>query len=74
MAEKKMTQKYWKSLSEDSKYRALCFVFGQNTLSAEMYSKETPNLKDPMWRLIFRKIRQAGDGFYKTCVNRTYTP
>lgn len=74
MEKKKMTIKYWNTLSEDSKYRALCFVFGPNKFSAEMYSKEKPNLKDGMWQLIFRKIRQTDGGYYKTCVGNCYIP
>lgn len=76
---KKMTIKYWNSLEKGSKYRALCFVFGPHKFSAEMYADEKPDLKDGMWKLIFRKVRipepdERGYRFYKTVVNQTYIP
>jgi hypothetical protein len=75
MANKKMTIKYWKTLSRGSKYRALCFVFGPHQCLANIYADEKPNLKDGMWKLIFKKIHIPEDhSHYKTCVNQTYIP
>ena len=75
MANKKMTLSYWNSLSRGSKYRALCFVFGPHQCLANIYADEKPNLKDGMWKLIFKKIHIPEDhSHYKTCVNQTYVP
>ena len=72
---KKMTLKYWKSLSEGSKRRALSFVFGYQKAWIDLCLSEKPDLKDVVWKMIFRKVRIPEDHtHYKTVVNKTYIP
>ena len=82
---KRMTLKYWKSLSEDSRKRALTYVFPTMPACVDMLlgdSKPDPK-DDHWWQIVFKKVRQpiptdydreVGYMPYKTVVNRTYIP
>ena len=77
---KKMTLKYWDSLSEGSKRRALTYVFPLHKATVDMLMNDEPNPKDdPWWGLVWRKVRipeadSNGYRHYKTVVNDTYIP
>jgi hypothetical protein len=76
----KMTLKYWDSLSEGSKRRALTCVFPLHKATVDMLMNDKPNPKDDAWwGLVWRKVRipeadERGYRHYKTVVNRTYIP
>lgn len=78
MNTKKLTIKYWNSLSKDSKKRALSYVFPVNDSLVEMLANEDPRPKDsPWWKIVFSKVKEVlpdsyGSRPYKTCVNRVY--
>jgi len=75
MAGKKLTQRYWNSLSEGSRKRALTHVFPLQTGLVDMLVNETPNLESPWWKIVFRKARIPEDHtHYKTVINQTYIP
>ena len=80
---KKLTIKYWKSLSRGSKERALKFVFPISPAIVSMLLDEDPtteDIKHGFWSLVFRKIRipepdERGNRHYKTVfMNSTYIP
>ena len=70
---KKMTLKYWASLSDGSKKRALQSVFCIHPAIVEMLMNEKPDLKSEWWKMVFKKVRIPSPGsYYKTVVNNTY--
>ena len=70
---KKMTIKYWNSLSENSRWRALKHVFPLMPATIEMMALEKPDLNNGLWKTVFKAVRIPGPGsFYKTVVNNTY--
>ncbi len=70
---KKMTLKYWNSLSDGSKKRALQYCFPIHPATVEMLVDEKPNLKSGLWKIVFTKVRiPSPESFYKTVVNKTY--
>lgn len=76
----KMTLKYWQSLSEGSKRRALICVFPLHKSIVDMLIDDKPKPKeDPWWKMVWRKVRvpeadNKGYRSYKTVVNKTYIP
>lgn len=74
MATRKMTLKYWNSLSQGSKERALHHVFPTMKFTVEMLLDEQPNLKNGLWKLVWRKVRIPIESYYKTVVNGAYLP
>ena len=76
----KMTHKYWNSLSEGSKRRALTCVFPLNKAVVDMLIDDQPKpMDDPWWKMVWRKVRipeadAGGYRHYKTVVNHTYIP
>lgn len=74
MATRKMTLKYWNSLSKGSKERALHHVFPTLKYTVEMLLDEQPNLKNSLWKLVWRKVRIPIESYYKTVVNGAYLP
>ena len=74
MATRKMTLKYWNSLSKGSKERALYHVFPTMQFTVEMLLDEKPNLKNDLWKFVWRKVSIPVDSYYKTVVNGTYLP
>lgn len=77
METKKMTKKYWDSLEEGSRYRALRKVFSNfpDDVNRE-YAKEKAKNLDWMWEIIIRHVRQPvnGTGSYKTVIDKTWIP
>ena len=69
---KKMTLTYWKGLSEDSKRRALTFVFPIHPACVNMLLNEKPKLKgNPWWEMVWKKVRIPEDhSNYKTVIDR----
>ena len=51
---KAMTIKYWLSLSEGSKKRALTYVFPIHKSIVEMLLNQNPSRKDHWWAYVFR--------------------
>ena len=76
MATKQLTIKYWKSLPESSKKRALTYVFPTMQAVVEMLLEETPKKDSSWWKLVFKKVRVPVDQncHYKTVVNHTLIP
>ena len=71
---KKLTLRYWNSLSEGSRKRALTYCFPINPSTVEMLMNEKPDPKDQAWwAYVFKKVRIPEEGCcYKTVVNKTY--
>lgn len=75
MATKKMTLKYWGSLDEGSKRRALSHVFPINNPIVQILMNEKPDKKKTLWQLVFQEVRIPEDNsHYKTVVHNTYIP
>lgn len=70
---KKITIKYWNTLSLGSRERALRACFPNNPATVKMMANEKPNLKSGFWKIAFSMIKQTDKGsHYKTVVNNTY--
>lgn len=73
---KKMTAKYWNTLSEGSKRRALTYCFPIHKAIVDMLLPLNPAKRDghsDWWQIVFKKVRIPEDNrFYKTVVNKTY--
>ena len=74
---KKLTIKYWCSLSRGSRERALKYCFPISPSIVEMLLDETPTkieIKEGFWSVVFKRITIPADNrFYKTCyMNQTY--
>jgi len=54
---KKMTIKYWESLSESSRKRALQYCYPIHPAIVEMLMNEKPDLKSEWWKMVFKKVR-----------------
>lgn len=75
MATKKMTLKYWGSLDEGSKRRALSYIFPINNPIVQIRMNEKPDKKKTLWQLVFQEVRIPEDNsHYKTVVHNTYIP
>ena len=75
MATKKMTLKYWATLDEGSKRRALTHVFPINNPIVQILLQEKPDKKKTLWQLVFKEVRIPEDSsHYKTIVHKTYIP
>lgn len=69
---KAMTIKYWNSLSEGSKKRALTSVWAlQPNVVSILLNDNKPNpKKNPWWKLTFNKVRAtSAESHYRTYVN-----
>ena len=72
---KKMTIKYWNTLSVGSRKRALQFCYPTLPATVEMLLNDKPRKDDPWWERVFDKVRiPDGDSYYKTVVDHTYIP
>lgn len=73
---KKITMKYWDSLEEGSRYRALRKVFSNFPDSVNKdYAKEKAKDLDWMWDIIQRHVKQPlDDSHYKTVIDKTWIP
>lgn len=74
---KKLTIKYWCSLSRGSRERALKFCFPISPSIVEMLLDETPTkfeIKEGFWLVVFTRITIPRDNrHYRTCfMNETY--
>lgn len=70
---KRMTMKYWNSLSESSKERALKSCFPIHDAVVKMLMNDKPNLKEPWWLIVFKKVKVPADtSHYKTVMNGWY--
>lgn len=71
---RKITQKYWNSLSVDSRFRALRKVFSNFSDSTNHdYAKLKAKDIDWMWSIIQRHVKQpVSESYYKTCVDNTW--
>jgi len=70
---KKMTLKYWNTLDEGSRRRALTCVFPLNKFAVDLMLDEKPDpKKSELWRLVWLKVRIPIGGYSKTVVNNTY--
>lgn len=73
---KRLTMKYWDSISEDSRYRALRKVFSNFSDSANRdNAKQKAKNLDFLWDIIVRHVKQPIDStHYKTVIDRTWIP
>ncbi len=74
---KKLTIKYWCSLSRGSRERALKYCFPISPSIVEMLLDETPTrfeIKEGFWSVVFTRITIPRDNrHYRTCfMNQTY--
>lgn len=74
---KKLTIKYWCSLSRGSRERALKFCFPISPSIVEMLLDETPTrfeIKEGFWSVVFTRITiPRNNRHYRTCfMNQTY--
>lgn len=68
--------KYWDSLSEDSRYRALRKVFSNFSDSTNRdNAKQKAKDLDFIWEILQRHVKQPLDStHYKTVIDRTWIP
>ena len=73
---KRISQRYWDSLSEESRYRALRKVFSNFSDSTNHdYAKEKARNLDWVWGMIQRHVKQPTlPSEYKTVIDRTWIP
>ena len=76
---KKMTIKYWNSLEEGSRKRALQFCNPTLPATVDMLLNDKPRKDDPWWKREYDKERipepdSNGHQYYKTVVDHTYIP
>lgn len=75
MATTKMTMKYWASLEEGSRERALTHVFPGNAPLVQTLQSEKPDKDNTLWQIIFKEVRiPEKPSHYKTVVHKTYIP
>ncbi len=75
MATKRITLKYWATLDEGSKRRALTHVFPINNPIVQILLQEKPDKKKTLWQLVFKEVRIPEDSsHYKTVVHNAYIP
>lgn len=71
---KKISIKYWNTLSKGSKERALRACYPNADGIVKMMLEQKPDLKDFFWKRAFSMIKIPDNYYYKTCVNRVYYP
>ena len=75
MRTRKLTIKYWNSLEEGSRKRALMYCFPINSEIADMLLGDKPQKDNPWWKMVFDMVRiPDANSSYKTIVNNTYIP
>ena len=79
MRTRKLTIKYWNSLEEGSRKRALQFCYPTLPATVDMLLNDKPRKDDPWWKRVFDKVRipetdANGRQYYKTVVDHTYIP
>ena len=76
-ATKKLTMRYWDSLSDDSRFRALRKVFSNfpDNVNRDYAQDKAKDLDDWIWKILVRHVKQPlGNTFYKTYIDRTFIP
>lgn len=76
-ATKKLTMRYWDSLSDDSRFRALRKVFSNfpDNVNRDYAQDKAKELDDWIWKILVRHVKQPiGNTFYKTYIDRTFIP
>lgn len=73
---KKITKKYWDSLEEGSRYRALRKVFSNfSDETNKVNVKEKAKDLSFIWDIIVRHVKQpVGESHYKTIIDNTWIP
>lgn len=74
---KKLTMRYWDSLSDDSRFRALRKVFSNfpDNVNRDYAQDKAKELDDWIWKILVRHVKQPlGNTFYKTYIDRTFIP
>ena len=72
---KKMTIKYWNSLEEGSRKRALQFCYPTLPAAVDMLLNEKTKKDNPWWKRVFDMVRiPEANSCYKTVVNKTDIP
>lgn len=69
--------RYWDSLSDDSRFRALRKVFSNfpDNVNRDYAQDKAKELDDWMWKILVRHVKQPlGNTFYKTYIDRTFIP
>jgi len=67
--------KYWDSLEQGSKKRALAHVFSGNAPLVQILLNEKLDRDNTLWQIVFKKVRIPEDNsHYKTIVHKTYIP
>ena len=76
MTTKKMTIRYWNSLSRESRTRALHHVFPNMKCTVKMLLDEQPDLNNGLWKQVWASVRiPCHESYYKTVVHKnTYLP
>lgn len=75
MATRRMTLKYWATLEEDSKRRALTHVFPGNAPLVRILLTEKPDKDNTLWQIVFREVKIPDESSHcKTVVHKTYIP
>lgn len=72
---KKITMKYWNSLEEGSRFRALRKVFSNfpDSINHDYAKEKAKDLDDWIWQLIQRHVKQPiGEKHYKTIIDNTW--
>ena len=72
---RKLTIKYWNTLSVGSRKRALQFCYPTLPTTVDMLLNEKPKKDNPWWKRVFDMVRiPDANSSYKTVVNKTYIP
>ena len=72
---KKMTIKYWNTLSVGSRKRALQFCYPTLPAAVDMLLNDKPKKDNHWWKRVFDMVRiPDANSYYKTVVNHTYIP
>jgi len=67
--------KYWASLEEGSRERALAHVFPGNAPLVQILMSEKPDRDNTLWQIVFKEVRiPENTSLYRTVVHQTYIP
>lgn len=68
-----MTIKYWQTLPESTKRRAVKYAFPGQDYVVDAIVDEKPNpQKSPYWERVFSVVKNANDKWYKCCCGDVY--
>ena len=71
---KKVSIKYWNTLPEGSKERALTACYPNAKGIVNMMLEEKPDPKNVFWKRVFDMVRVPDNSYYKTFINGVYYP